>query len=765
MSKQNLLDQYFLKRKEIDDTCPSVIEKVPRLNSPDARIHQATTYHADDYNVSSRYLSVSADGHEVVNQLTEKTSEPRMESVTTTDTSEKGSYRPWYSERYDWLEYEPNVGGFCRVCRAYWTKSTPSYREMERKSMGVFISVPFTNWRKAPGETGRLMKHARSEHHGIAVENQIFRRKEGSVFDQLSTVSEVQKRENRERVNDLIKCSYFLFKNELPHTLLYNRLLQLATDMDHSGKISEFFGNCKRNATYDSATSVTEFLESTSEIIERDLLIKVRNARVITIMSDEGTDINRHGNLCICLRFCEAVSGEPNEMYISLLQLKEKDAESIFNTLVKELQRRQIDMSKTRFVGFDGAAVFSGIHTGVAARLRGTFNRAILFIHCRAHALQLAVISASHSFPDIARCLSSLKSLVNFINRSSLRLSAFEDMQEILGNQHIKLILPGDTRWLSNAMAVRALLRSYRSALSTLEHIYNEGYEDCAEALGLHDILSTQSTAFILHAMDPILDTLSILSKTIQSKTIDFQQLQNFTSSTLLRLEELKDYTSSDYINILERIRQLQLKPSMLRISRSSRSEELTDLRGIFDDKVVPFIDAVIGNIKSRFDQNTFTLLQCFSILDMENVTEENDYGEKEIAALQQHYPEDFDSALLFEWKTFRKYLLTQKSTGKEISQREICIKLVQNGVLKDVYPQLSLAAEIFLIALVSTATVERDFSAMNRILNKLRNRLTTVHLDELMRISVEGPETLSEQMIEEIINLWKSKKQRRLQV
>ena len=171
--------------------------------------------------------------------------------------------------------------------------------------------------------------------------------------------------------------------------------------------------------------------------------------------------------------------------------------------------------------------------------------------------------------------------------------------------------------------------------------------------------------------MDPVLDTLSVVSKTISSNTIDFQQLQNFTSSTLLRFEALKDYTSSGYINILESIQQLQLKPSMLRVSRSSRSEKLTYLRGIFDDKVVPFIDAMIGSIKSRFDQNTFSLLQCFSILHMENVTEDKDYSEKEIVALQQHYPEDFDSKLRFEWKTFRKYLLTQKSTGKKIFQRE----------------------------------------------------------------------------------------------
>jgi hypothetical protein len=46
---------------------------------------------------------------------------------------------------------------------------------------------------------------------------------------------------------------------------------------------------------------------------------------------------------------------------------------------------------------------------------------------------------------------------------------------------------------------------------------------------------------------------------------------------------------------------------------------------------------------------------------------------------------------------------------------------------------QLSLAAEIFLCAPISTATVESDFSTMNRILTDLRNRLTTEHLEQLL--------------------------------
>ncbi len=56
------------------------------------------------------------------------------------------------------------------------------------------------------------------------------------------------------------------------------------------------------------------------------------------------------------------------------------------------------------------------------------------------------------------------------------------------------------------------------------------------------------------------------------------------------------------------------------------------------------------------------------------------------------------------------------KNNNKHL-QRQQCINLVKNGMIRDMYPQLSLAVEIFLCAPISTATVERDFGTMNRVL------------------------------------------------
>ncbi|CAF3508505.1 unnamed protein product [Rotaria sp. Silwood2] len=110
--------------------------------------------------------------------------------------------------------------------------------------------------------------------------------------------------------------------------------------------------------------------------------------------------------------------------------------------------------------------------------------------------------------------------------------------------------------------------------------------------------------------------------------------------------------------------------------------------------------------------------------------------------------------------KFFVKYLFAQKQqqTSTILIQRQQCINLVKNGMIRKIYPQLSLAAEIFLCAAISVATVERDFSTMNRIVTDLRNRLTTEHLEQLMRISIEEPSDL-------VFDCWKIKKLRRISV
>ena len=138
----------------------------------------------------------------------------------------------------------------------------------------------------------------------MAAQNLSHRQQGGSVAQQLFNVSEVERQENRQRFGDLLDVAYFLFKHELLHTTLYAPLLELLSKIEHSKILSMFFDKYQNNAAYDSTTTVTEILQCTSEVIDEQVLKRIRQSRFIFIMADEATDINHHQNLSICIRYC-----------------------------------------------------------------------------------------------------------------------------------------------------------------------------------------------------------------------------------------------------------------------------------------------------------------------------------------------------------------------------------------------------------------------------------------------------------------------------
>ena len=78
------------------------------------------------------------------------------------------------------------------------------------------------------------------------------------------------------------------------------------------------------------------------------------------------------------------------------------------------------------------------------------------------------------------------------------------------------------------------------------------------------------------------------------------------------------------------------------------------------------------------------------------------------------------------------------------------------------VYPHLMHLFRISLLIPPSTANVERGFSVMNLLCTPLRSSLSENSLDRLMRICINGPEVLSEEQLEELVDDFKKKRDNR---
>ena len=85
----------------------------------------------------------------------------------------------------------------------------------------------------------------------------------------------------------------------------------------------------------------------------------------------------------------------------TILHVLACDAETITDKLESFLTTNNLDYRKLVGQGYDGAAVFSGVNTGVQARMHVHSTHA-MYIHCDCHRLQLVSI-------QVADCVSELK--------------------------------------------------------------------------------------------------------------------------------------------------------------------------------------------------------------------------------------------------------------------------------------------------------------------------------------------------------------------
>ncbi len=90
--------------------------------------------------------------------------------------------------------------------------------------------------------------------------------------------------------------------------------------------------------------------------------------------------------------------------------------------------------------------------------------------------------------------------------------------------------------------------------------------------------------------------------------------------------------------------------------------------------------------------------------------------------------------------------------------------ELTTTELMGAMYPNLKTLASICPTMPVTTASVKRSFSHMKNIKSRLRNRLSEFSLSHLMRISSESPEQLSDNELEQMIDVW-NRKHRRISV
>ena len=154
-----------------------------------------------------------------------------------------------------------------------------------------------------------------------------------------------------------------------------------------------------------------------------------------------------------------------------------------------------------------------------------------------------------------------------------------------------------------------------------------------------------------------------------------------------------------------------------------------------FLDKVaLPYIDALLHNIRNRFSGEAVNLLVSSSVFNPASLPLEEtalpDYGKKEVEVLAQFYGSEatvvydgvtFSSPplidkdeILVEWRLFKRALIQEsrlvreeKNTAKAPSLQDVKVHMEASGAYTGIFPEM--LKLIILVLPVGTASAERS--------------------------------------------------------
>lgn len=671
----------------------------------------------------------------------EETGHPRKEK-------DSRQYTKSWEKVYPWLYLDKSRNGaFCKLCERHASGDIAT----KQRTGGVFISIPFTNYRKATGKTGKLTKHASSQTHqrSVELENCRLQAAGNPIYNQILNQNIEETKSNRQSFIVLLTGLYYLCKEEIAHTTKYeslvNRVLRKCND-----SLDSWIKSRSERATYISRATACELLECIGECLDKTVTDSVENCKY-ALMADESTNVSNQSELSICIRCVR--NSKPVEIFLTIVTLADTKAETVTDAICHELSKRNFCLDNLVAFGFDGAANFSGNISGVRRRISDKAQREIPYVHCRAHVLSLAITSTRNKFPKIKRIFFVLKDIYKLFHKSPKREHILHSVQEVLNDPVLRIPEATDVRWLSHHKVVNAVVRSYLSIMVACEHIHTDGADLASLAGGI--LLDMQTTSFLtlVCGLNEVLGAVSNLSLMLQRSSMHASSLTSMVTATVCHLQEIHDKCDNDDFDVLKTVQEI----------KSNALQTLQSRRIVVDDNAAEtmrclksFTQATIAEMNHRFDDKAMKLFNGCAIFD--NTDAFLRANPSDIEYLCNCFGVDA-AGCIADFKSFKHYLSVSASSvaGNTCKPYELILQ-VNIG-----YEQLRTLTEAMLCIPVSTASVERSFSTMNRIHTKLRNRMGEETIDHLMRISCEGPDDPPLSLLNAAVDLYARKKPRRI--
>jgi hypothetical protein len=639
-----------------------------------------------------------------------------------------------------------------------------------------FITVGVKNWKKVGGKGCILLQHQGGVNSAHSQNSESLRR----LSDQNSSIEAlIQRRsaqrisENATRLNASIEAIRYLTNqglafrgdDESQQSLNKGNFLQLLTLLcKHSQEFDKVcLDRAPQNAKMTSPDVQKDIVEAFACEVRQSIASQI-TGRFFALLADEARDVSTKEQMSLVVRFVDA-QGYIQERFLDLVHVPDTRAESLRLAIISILDRNGLSLDYVRGQGYDGASNMRGELNGLKSLILQQ-NPSAHYVHCFAHRLQLALMSAAEINVHASRFFSDLSSVCNTVSAScrradQLRESQAERIRDAIEqgtnesgrglNQICSLRRPGETRWGSHFISLCRVIELFPSIVDVLENIAEDGTVPStrADALNLIERICCFDFIFMLFLAKSILGISSQLSIALQRRDQDIINAMDLVNHTKTELNSIRsdagwsslltsvsEFCSSNEINIPD------MNTVYAACGRPRRNADpVTVLHHYRVDVFFSIVDSQIAEIDFRFPEQSSMLLRRIALLSPQMLSSLGLENIDELICLAKMYPSDFNENELYSLEQqIRMFIMDLQSNALLKSCRslpELNIALVQ--LQKSVtYHLVHRLINLALVLPVSTASSERSFSAMTFVKNKLRNRLSDRFLSNLLVLFVE---------------------------
>ncbi|GAB1597398.1 uncharacterized protein LOC115225801 isoform X1 [Argonauta hians] len=531
-------------------------------------------------------------------------------------------------------------------------------------------------------------------------------------------------RKNRKILKTLIDCVIFLGKQELPfrghdesvdssNRGNYIELLSLVAenniDLHYHLSTNKVFSGTSGKIQNDLITAIAEVM---TEEIRTELL----KTPFVSVMVDETKDASIMAQFALVFRY--VTDKGIKERFIAFVDVSSgRRAGDIAGLIIQFLE---VNQCFDKVVGqcFDGAVVMASELNGVQAKVKERAPLA-LFIHCYAHRLNLVLTQGASKLKECKIFFAHLNGLAAFFSRSPKRAQLLDEICQ----RRLPHVAP--TRWQYTSRIVNTVLEMKDALKELFQHILEDPDEFDEDSVcyadGFAARLNDFEFCFLLHVFHEVFRYSDELFSILQSKHQDIQ-------FCLSRVKEFCDTVEKErgrFNEIYEATIPSTGVPTGRRVS-------VQDSRVHYQKLHCKILDNIICQIQSRFRDHEKLIF--LTLLDP-----------KKFQEYKKKFPDEAFSSLIQSHGTlFDLYLLKTELTvmyrmddfaGKSPTD---LLHFLQQKDLSQSMGQLYTLVCLAVTIPISTASVERTFSALKRIKTYTRNTMGETRLSALALMSIE---------------------------